>query len=443
MASIIYKINNKKETSPIYVRFKINQQLEAERKIGDYIIETKYWDSVKKRIKIKNKPEYNKINEKLTEFEGYLSSKFSIDSTNIQFHKANLKEWLTNISDDFFIPIKKTVDNPLSKIYYFDEYVNYFNLNIDKYKNEKGETYSKSFKSLFKNIELKLKLFQKQYKRIKLDEVNIEFRNEFVDFLRDEIDFEDSTIAKYIKGIKLICKYAEINNLPISNDYLKKEFKKPSYETLDVYLNENEIQKIRNLDLKSIPDLDYYRDCFIIALRVGLRYSDLEKLNKNEIHIYKEKEEILGKYIIIKTDKTKETVNIPLHENVLEILDKYNNKFPVPRSNPQFNQYIKTICKRAKIDEKYEGKIRKAIKINEGLKDEYTLNRNVKDYYEKWELVKAHTTRRSFATNMYLEGHPVYEIMQITGHKTEEMFYKYIKMTPKEMIGNVFKRWNK
>ena len=86
------------------------------------------------------------------------------------------------------------------QLYYFD--INY--LNIDKYKNEKGETYSKSFKSLFKNIELKLKLFQKQYKRIKLDEVNIEFRNEFVDFLRDEIDFEDSTIAKYIKGIKLI-----------------------------------------------------------------------------------------------------------------------------------------------------------------------------------------------------------------------------------------------
>ncbi|MGV0948213.1 tyrosine-type recombinase/integrase [Empedobacter falsenii] len=442
MASITYKVNLKKEISPISVRFKVNQDLEAERKFGDFKIETKYWDTTKKRIKIKNKPEYNIINTKLTDFEGYLQKQFSIESTTTNFNKSNLKEWLIIQTNTFFNIEDKAEKNPLSKIHYFDEYIEHFNQNITKYKNERGNTYSSSFKSLFINVGIKLNLFQKLYKRLKLEDVNIEFRNEFVDFLRDEVDLEDSTIAKYIKGVKLLCKYAENDKLPICKDYTKREFKKPSYQTFDIYLNENEIQKIINLDLSNIPDLDYYRDCLIVALRVGLRFSDLHKLNKNTIEEYKENGKILGKYIIINTNKTKTIVNIPLHQNVLDILEKYNGSFPVPISNPQFNEYIKTVCKRAKINEKCKGKIRQSILMNEGTKDEYKTTRNIEGYYEKWQLVKAHTTRRSFATNMFLEGHPVFEIMQITGHNTEDVFYNYIKMSPKEKIGNIFKRWS-
>jgi integrase len=40
----------------------------------------------------------------------------------------------------------------------------------------------------------------------------------------------------------------------------------------------------------------------------------------------------------------------------------------------------------------------------------------------------SHTARRSFATNLYLQGYPAIEIMKITGHKTESSFLKYIKV---------------
>ncbi|QTV04865.1 tyrosine-type recombinase/integrase [Faecalibacter bovis] len=444
MPSLTYKVNLKKEVSSIYVRFKINQELETERKFGDFKIETKYWDSSSKNLKTRIKREYKLINTKMYEFIQFLDTQYNSDITTINFNKSNLKEWLIKQTNAFFNIEDKAEKNPLSKIYYFDEYIEHFNQNINKYKNERGNTYSSSFKSLFKQVGIKLNSFQKLYKRLKLEDVNIEFRNEFVDYLREELDFSDSTIAKYIKGIKLLCKYAENDNLPICKDYTKREFKKPSYETFDIYLNENEIQQIINLDLSTIEDLDYYRDCLIVALRVGLRYSDLEKLNSNRIIDYKDKAgNILGKYIVVKTDKTNKTVNIPLHSDIIKILDKYDNKFPVPNSNPQFNQYIKAICKRAKINEKCKGKIRQSIIINEGKKSEYKTTRNIEGFYEKWQLVKAHTTRRSFATNMFLEGHPVFEIMQITGHQTEEVFYKYIKMSPNEKIENIFKRWNK
>jgi len=42
------------------------------------------------------------------------------------------------------------------------------------------------------------------------------------------------------------------------------------------------------------------------------------------------------------------------------------------------------------------------------------------------------TARRSFATNAYQAKIPVRSIMQITGHKTEKEFFKYIKLNSDE-----------
>jgi site-specific recombinase XerD len=46
--------------------------------------------------------------------------------------------------------------------------------------------------------------------------------------------------------------------------------------------------------------------------------------------------------------------------------------------------------------------------------------------------VTTHTARRSFASNMIKLGFSSQSIMQITGHKTESSFQKYIKITSKE-----------
>ena len=43
-----------------------------------------------------------------------------------------------------------------------------------------------------------------------------------------------------------------------------------------------------------------------------------------------------------------------------------------------------------------------------------------------------HTARRSFATNMFLDGMPTINIMKFTGHTTETNFLKYIKITREE-----------
>ena len=63
--------------------------------------------------------------------------------------------------------------------------------------------------------------------------------------------------------------------------------------------------------------------------------------------------------------------------------------------------------------------------------------------YEKWQLVSSHTGRRSFATNLYKSGFPSISIMNITGHKTEAAFLKYIKVTPEEHARLLAEHWKK
>ncbi len=120
----------------------------------------------------------------------------------------------------------------------------------------------------------------------------------------------------------------------------------------------------------------------------------------------------------VRTEKTDEEVIIPLHTVAKSILDKYSG---TPRliSNQKFNQYIKEVCRIV------------------GLTDLVTLTRTcggkkVKTTNEKCDVVSSHTARRSFATNAYKAGVPTLAIMAITGHRTEKVFLKYIKVTKEE-----------
>lgn len=50
----------------------------------------------------------------------------------------------------------------------------------------------------------------------------------------------------------------------------------------------------------------------------------------------------------------------------------------------------------------------------------------------KYELIKTHVGRKTFATHAFLEGVPTLSIMKITGHKTETEFLKYVKVSQEE-----------
>lgn len=89
-----------------------------------------------------------------------------------------------------------------------------------------------------------------------------------------------------------------------------------------------------------------------------------------------------------------------------------------------FNQRIKTICKQLGMTEKVKGWKMKKVKIKGK-----EVMRYVEGLYPTYELVSAHSCRRSFATNFYgVIETPT--IMAATGHTSERTFLKYIHKKP-------------
>ena len=91
-----------------------------------------------------------------------------------------------------------------------------------------------------------------------------------------------------------------------------------------------------------------------------------------------------------------------------------DGEFPRKISASNYNIYIKTVCKKAKLNEIVTG----------SLKDPKTKKLKV-GKYEKWQLVSSHIGRRSYATNFYGKM-PTHLLMVATGHTTEKALLVYI-----------------
>jgi integrase len=60
-------------------------------------------------------------------------------------------------------------------------------------------------------------------------------------------------------------------------------FKVVEEETDAIYLNEDELAKIYNLNLSDDKELEEIRDIFVVGCFTGLRYSDLSTLSPEHI----------------------------------------------------------------------------------------------------------------------------------------------------------------
>ncbi len=154
------------------------------------------------------------------------------------------------------------------------------------------------------------------------------------------------------------------------------------------------------------------------------------RFNDNQIRIEK------GKSLIEFTQqKTDKIMTVPLHSKVLDILKKRNGKFPNVITDDKYNNYIKEVCKIAKLTTKVKGS--KSTKIEMGGRYPY---RKQKGTFDKWELVTSHIGRRSFATNFY-GTIPTTYLIYVTGHSTESMFLNYIGKSNKDLaieVSNYF-----
>lgn len=360
-------------------------------------VKTKYWVPGECRVKKTTAyPENREINARLNDFESKtLSIIRDLQVRSIELSNDAIKNELDKIFKSY-----KDKTNEIK----CTDLINFITNFIDTVNRSEGT--KKSYTRVLNDLK---EYQQEKGIRLTFERIDIDFHNSFIKYLQSK-NYAPNTIGTRIKVIKTFMSESYERGLHDNVDFKKKSFSKPKEETSSVYLNVDELDSLHKLDLSKNQKYDNVRDWFLIAAYTGLRFSDFSRLTKDNIQ---------NGNISILTQKTGSNVVIPLHTIVKSILEKHQYRLPKVISNQKFNEYIKEVCKLAKIDE--------GILVNETkgiLKTSKIEN--------KHDLISAHTARRSFATNAFLAGVPPIQIMKITGHKTEKIFLMYIKISEKE-----------
>lgn len=251
--------------------------------------------------------------------------------------------------------------------------------------------------------------FEKENKEaVEFETFDLNTLKDFRDYLTTVKDYALNNIAKHLSNVQQFFRAAYDEKFPVDPDvYNPKKFYIAHEEAENVYLNEQEIKAISDLKLEGTKDL--CRDKFILACNTGLRISDFNNLKSHEIK---------NNFLSLFQNKTGGKVVIPINEKIREILNKYDGNMP-KISDQKLNQYLKIICKEAGIVEETEKMQTKG-------------GKKISSVYKKYDMVSAHTARRSYASNSVRKGVPIQSIMRITGHKKESVFLKYVKLSPME-----------
>lgn len=286
---------------------------------------------------------------------------------------------------------------------------------IEQYIQESFKTKTKSTAQTYVTTYQHLKAYAKTQK-IDLDysDINLNFYNSFLSYLTHDASLSKNTIGKHVQVFKTFMNEATDRGYNKNLDFRQRKFKRLTEPVESIYLNQEELDKMWSLDLREKPNLERVRDLFIIGCYTGLRYSDFIRLRPENII-----KENGNSYIQILTQKTTQVVVIPLKPIVKEVLSKYGGFIPKPLTNQKMNKYLKVIGKLAGINA--------LIPVERTKGGEKT-----KQLIPKYDLIRTHTCRKSFATNAFRAGLPTLAIMKITGHKTEQQFYRYVRISELE-----------
>lgn len=285
---------------------------------------------------------------------------------------------------------------------------------FEKYLEDRKNKIEHSTAKTYRTTVNKLREYEK-YACVQLNwhNIDMDFYDDFLEFYTSIEGLTNSGFGKNIKNIKSIMNDAMENGFNTYNGHNHKNFIVLKEDVDNIYLTEEEIEKLIALDLSGDKTMERTRDLFVFGCYTGLRFSDFSQVKP---------EHIIGDVLRIKTIKTGEWVNIPILPAVRMIMDKYKdnpNNLPKSLCNQTMNRYLKKLGEKAEFNDKI-------LKIRNKGKN------RIEEVMYKYQMICTHTARRSFATNMFKRGVPSRVIMNITGHRTEKAFNSYIKISQDE-----------
>ena len=368
-----------------------------------------YWNKQHKKkskdIDISNRQ--TEVNTELNKIENHVLNAFnSVNPDEIN------KEWLQTQIDYYYNPPQQAEKLPTELNKYLLHY-------IDVKRTEVTESTIKKC-NVIKQL---LTRYQSHYKKnLLLTDIDTNFKTHFENYCLSN-GYAPNTIARTIRFIKTICKHAKSNGLETS--YQLDSIKVKYHKIESIYLTVNELEAIEKTS-GLVEHLNNARDWLLISCYTGQRVSDFMRFTKEMIRFEKNKEGVLKPLIEFTQKKTGKEMTVPLSQKVMDILGKRNGEFPRAISDQKYNDYIKIVCREAKITQKVNGSV-----ISETA-PESGIYRKETGVFEKCDLVTSHIGRRSFATNNY-GTIPTSFLIYVTGHSTEAMFLNYIGKSNKDI----------
>jgi integrase len=400
--------------APISLRFKNGKETDL-MVVTDYKIYPEYWSNetqtIKQRVHHTNAfTQQDKVN---------LEAKL-LDLKNLVLKSCNQKtaqgspvtrEWLISLVNQQGKPqVEKVTLNMFLSSFIKEiesgERLYNHNNRTERYKSGTIRNY-KGFQEQFDQFQASIN------KKLNYDDITVDLYDRLVVFFNKK-KYSPNTIGRHIKNLKVIMRLSRDQGLHNNNEIDRKKFKSVKVPVQEIYLTENEVTKLYELDLTDKKEHEVARDVFLIGCYTAQRFSDYSRIKEEHIRDLDNGTKVID--IIQK--KTGEQVIIPMKPELIALLEKYNYRMP-KTFEQKVNKRIKEVGKLAGISSTINKE-----EIKGGLK----VTRSV----PKHDLIKTHTARRTGCTNMYLGGVNVIDIMKISGHKSEREFLSYIKVSKEE-----------
>jgi len=360
-----------------------------------FVVNPKHWSQPNEKVKKSKDDEpdnnYISINERISLFRQAADA--AINNAlrdDVQITEAYLKNNIFNVSGK-----QKKTNRTFFEV--LDEY-------IESSKAVRANRTIVCY-GTFKNFLLD---FEKDTKyKVDLHAINFKFFDNLRTYAFVKRKAKDNYFAKIISNLKAFLTWCQKRGYV--KDFTYKDFKAVEREKDVIYLTLEELMSLLNFKYES-PKRARARDLFCFMCFTGMRVSDLRNLKRENIRdgqIFK---------TIVKTHKTEV---IPLNQFAQTILAKYEHLeiTPLPKlSSQKLNDHIKDCCEEAEINTRVH-----YVDYSGGKAREHS--------EPKWKLITNHTARKTFITNSIVLGMNTKTIKDITGHKKDSVFNKYIKIS--------------
>lgn len=416
------KPNNKgKATEEVGIRLRVSWAgLRCDIRSG-YVIAPAKWDDANSCVRLGNKNSHGETAGAIN--RGVMAVASTIEEVLTRFELDNKRPpSVAEFKEAFDLAAgrakpeeKKPEEKPLG---FFAVY--------DLFTGEMGVTnnWTKSTYTKFSSLKAHLKNYNKKLTLEGFDKATFAG---FVAHLQTKVRQLNTTVAKNVGFLRWFLRWAAANGYYAGLAHLQY---RPRFKGLDckevIYLEWDELIHFLNFEFPANkPSLPAVRDVFCFCCFTGLRYSDVAKLRRSDIH-----REQTPPFMSIVTKKTTARLHIELNKYALALLDKYegvglpNDKALPVISNVKMNENLHEAAEVAGIDEpvnivSYVGSERSEVVV------------------PKYSVLTTHAGRRTFIVNALRLGIPAPVIMEWTGHSDFKAMKPYIKIVNDAKVENM------